>query len=454
MLKTSCLVLYLWRVLEQFLNHIEKHKLFEKESKVLLAVSGGLDSMVMMQLFGEAGIPIGVAHCNFQLRGNESDEDEQFVRSYCEKFNLPFFLRRFETQKYAQENGISIQMAARELRYAWFDELMELEFFDRVATAHHINDSIETILLNWVNGSSLDGLTGIPVMNGKIVRPLLFATRSELELYAQESEINWRTDTSNNTTDYQRNFIRHKITPLLRELNPSLERTIQRGIDKLTAEKEFLDHFFKKWKNDFVTHFPDKMIIQKKAFNHFHHGGASLLYRLINHLGFNYDVCVSIVDALNGQSGKKFIGAAHDLIIDRDELIIFPKVDFWKKVDVEEGQHQVLLGSWNMEIAEGDDLITSDKFRAVVDAGKIKFPLTWRPWQPGDVFYPLGMDHRKKVSDLLIDEKVSVADKSRVTVLESDGQIIWVVGHRLDNRYKVSPETRKVIRFLVTPYFA
>jgi len=453
-LKTSCLVLYLWRVLEQFLNHIKSHQLFGMESRVLLAVSGGMDSMVMAHLFREAGIPIGVAHGNFQLRGIESDEDEVFVHSYCEKFKLPIFLRRFETEKYAHENGISIQMAARELRYAWFDELLELEHFDRVATAHHVNDSIETVLLNWVNGSSLDGFTGIPVKNGKIVRPLLFATRMEIEHYAQKSNIEWREDASNNTIDYQRNFIRHKITPLLRELNPSLERTIQRGMDKLTAEKELLDQGFKRWKHEFVNHFPEKMIIQKKAFDQYQHGGAFILYRLINHLGFNYDACVSILGSLQGQPGKRFIGAAHDLIIDRDELVIFPKVDFWKKVDVKEGQHQVLLGSWNMEIAEGDDLITSDKFRAVVDAGKIKFPLTWRQWQPGDVFYPLGMDHRKKVSDLLIDEKVSLADKSRVTVLESDGQIIWVVGYRLDNRCKVTPETRKVIRFLVTPYFA
>lgn len=441
-------------MLEQFLNHNKSHKLFDKESRVLLAVSGGVDSMVMAQLFREAGISIGIAHVNFQLRRDESDADEKFIKTFCEQHAFPFFTKRFNTVVYANETGVSVQMAARELRYAWFDELLESEHFDCLATAHHINDSIETILLNWINGSSLDGFCGIPVKNGKIIRPLLFATRNEIEQYASQKMIAWRNDSSNKTTDYQRNFIRHKITPLLYELNPSLERTIQRGLYKLTGEKELLDQAFENWQQEHVNYFVEKITIPKKAFDQFQRGGASILYRLINHLGFNFDVCVSILGSLHGQAGKRFIGAAHVLIIDRDELVIFPKVDFWKKVEIAEGQHQILLGSWSMEIVEGDDLLINNKLRAVVDADKIKFPLTWRPWQPGDVFYPLGMEHRKKVSDLLIDEKVSLADKSRVTVLESDGKIIWVVGHRMDNRYSVTPETRKVIRFLVTPSFA
>ncbi len=453
MLKTSCRALYLWSVQEQFLNHIDKYKLFKEEQRILLAVSGGLDSIVMLKLFMEAGFQIGIAHCNFQLRGKESDEDERFVRDYCKKHNLPFFHKRFNTVEYARENRISKQMAARELRYAWFAEVLDQEGFDLIATAHQLNDSIETILLNWINGSSLEGFTGIPVRNGKIIRPLLYATRADLEHYAKNNNLEWREDSSNSTTDYQRNFIRHKITPLLYELNPSMENTVQRGLNKLAGEKEFFELAFEKWKNEYVDHALEKITIGKGAFERLPHG-ASILHRLINHLGFNYDVCVSILEALHGQSGKKFIGAAHDLVIDRDELILIPKVDLWKDVSIQEGQRQVIMGSWCMELMEAGAFHTTDNLEAVVDVDKIKFPLVWRSWKSGDVFYPLGMEHRKKVSDLLIDEKVSMAEKSRVTVLESEGQIIWVVGHRIDNRYKVTSETRKLVRFLVTPYFA
>jgi len=452
-LKTSCQSLYLWSVQEQFLNHSDKHKLFRKDQRILLAVSGGLDSMVMLRLFTEARFQIGVAHCNFKLRGEESNEDERFVRDYCKNHHLSFFHQRFNTEEYARENAISTQMAARELRYAWFAEVLERERFDFLATAHHLNDSIETILLNWINGSSLDGFTGIPVKNGKIIRPLLYATRHELEHYAKSNNLEWREDSSNSTTDYQRNFIRHKITPLLYELNPSMENTVQRGLNKLAGEKEFFDLAFEQWKNKYVDYTSDRITISKGAFEQLPHG-ASILHRLINLLGFNYDMCVSILEALHGQPGKKFVGAVHDLIIDRDELILFPKIDLWKEVCIQEGQDQVVLGSWRMDLMEGEAFKTNDQLEAVLDVDKVKFPLIWRPWKSGDVFYPLGMEHRKKVSDLLIDEKVSMADKTNVTVLESDGQIIWVVGHRIDNRYKVTPETRRLIRFLVTPYFA
>ncbi|MBX2945957.1 MAG: tRNA lysidine(34) synthetase TilS [Cyclobacteriaceae bacterium] len=453
MLKTSCWLLYLWRVLEQFLNHNRRHQLFNEQSRVVVAVSGGIDSMVMVQLFRETGIPIGVAHANFRLRGNESDGDEQFVRSYCEQHALPFFSRRFDTAVYAQQNGLSIQMAARELRYAWFEELLESANYDLVATAHHLNDSFETILLNWVNGSSLNGLCGIPVKNGKIIRPLLFATRSDIEKYAKEKMIAWREDSSNSTSDYQRNFIRHNIMPLLHELNPSLEQTLQRGLDKLAGEKDLQDWAFEKWAKGYAEHFDDKIIIKKEAFDQFPSGGASILFRLINHLGFNYDVCVSAINALHGQAGKRFIGAAHDLVIDRDALILFPKADIWKEVTIQKGQPKALLGSWAMEVLEEGQLVMDTKWQAFFDADKIKFPLVWRLWKPGDVFYPLGMDHRKKVSDLLIDEKVSLADKSRVTVLESGGQVIWVVGHRIDNRFKITSDTRQTMQFTVSPYF-
>ncbi|MBX2962542.1 MAG: tRNA lysidine(34) synthetase TilS [Cyclobacteriaceae bacterium] len=442
-------------MLEQFLNHIKKHRLFLPGQRILLAVSSGLDSMVMTHLFREVGYSIGVAHGNFQLRGREADEDEHFVKHYCEQHKLLFFSKRFETKAYADQNGLSIQMAARELRYEWFDELLDSENYDHLATAHHLNDSIETILLNWINGSALDGFAGIPVKNRRIVRPMLFATRSDIEQYAREQGIAWREDSSNSTTDYQRNFIRHNITPLLRELNPSFENTLQRGLEKLAGEREFMEQSFERWKANYVVHFSDKIIIQKAAFDGLAHGGI-MLYRLINHLGFNFDVCVSVINGLYHQSGKKFIGVVHEMVIDREALILYPKVELWNPVQIQAGQREALIGSWTMEIeyAEGVNFKQNGHSVASVDAEKIKFPLTWRTWKAGDEFYPLGMDHRKKISDLLIDSKVSMADKSRVTVLESGGEIVWVVGHRIDNRFKITHETHKIIQLTVTSYFA
>lgn len=419
---------------------------------MLLAVSGGLDSIVLFNLFKRAEISFGVSHCNFQLRDKESDGDEQFVKELCERNSLPFFSIRFETKEYAQANGVSIQMAARELRYAWFEELLEKEKYNALATAHHLNDSVETVLMNWIHGQSVDGFTGIPVKNGKIIRPLLFATREAIENYALENQLLWREDSSNITTDYQRNFIRHEIIPKLKEINPSLEATVSRGMSKLAGEISLLDTAFDDWKKGFVKQSQEKSIIDKSAFGN-PITGASLLWRLTRHLGFDYDVCVSVMEALDGQPGKKFIGPAHTLVVDRDHLILFAKVDFWKETLIQRDLQKVFLGSWSLELSESSVRKSDVQQEAVLDADKIKFPLCWRQWRPGDVFYPLGMNHRKKVSDLLIDEKVSVADKAIVTVLESEGEIIWVVGHRIDNRFKITEETQRALSFRVSPYF-
>lgn len=424
---------------------------------MLLAVSGGLDSMVMLQLFLKTGFRVGVAHCNFQLRGEESDGDERFVREVCQNQSIPFHVSRFETEAYARSNNISTQMAARELRYKWFDDLM-VQGYGCLATAHHFNDSMETILMNWINGGSLEALTGIPVKNGRIIRPLLFATRDELHQFALENSISWREDSSNDSVDYQRNFIRHRVIPGLKELNPSLERTIEYGLEKLKGEYGFFDAAFKDWERNFVAYAGDRIIISKKGFEKFP-DGAPLLWRLLKHLGFNYDVCANIMATIHGQPGKMFRGAHHELTVDRDYLLVTPGANAWNDVVVGESESRAILGSWQMMIGLANDHndyaagYGSDRYTARLDAAKVKFPLHWRQWKPGDAFYPLGMEHRKKVSDLLIDEKVSRADKSWVTVLESEGQIIWVVGHRIDNRFKITEQTQRAIQFTVTPYF-
>lgn len=432
-------------VLEQFLNHINRHKLCTKSDTILLAVSGGVDSMVMLHLFIEAGFRVGVAHCNFQLRGKESDSDENFVYHACQELKVPVVVESFDTDAYAWENKLSTQMAARELRYAWFDYLLEENQYQFLATGHHFDDTIETILLNWTRGSSVEGLAGIPVKNNKIIRPLLFATRSQVEKYATEKGILWREDQSNLTDDYQRNFIRHQIVPKLKELNPSLEITLHAGLEKIQGDLELIHFQTEQWKKQFLSIEGEKITIAKNGFDSFQQS-AHLLWRCIRDYGFNFEQTREVISGLHGQSGKQFLTPSHKLVIDREKIMITPHVDFRNDTIIKDNQNLALLGFWEMNIQKIDDVSKSnDLFEAKLDADKITFPLTWRKWKAGDVFYPLGMEHRKKVSDFLINNKVSISDKDIVTVLESNGEIVWVVGYRIDNRFKITDETKSSI---------
>lgn len=436
-------------MLKQFLNHIEQNDLCTSDQKILVAVSGGLDSMVMLNLFKEAGYSVAVAHCNFQLRGSESDGDEAFIRQTCERLLVPIYTRRFETEKYATENGVSIQMAARELRYAWFDELLEHHAYDRLATAHHGNDAIETVLLNWVHGASLEGLSGIPVRNGQTIRPMLFSTRAVIEKYALDNQLTWREDRSNQTDDYQRNYLRHQVIPKLMELNPSLESTVQRGLRKIKDEQFFFYQQLTQWKSDHLKKEGTLIRIAKESFVN-----ATHLWWVIKEYGFNFDQCEEVAKVLHGQSGKRFLSPSHQLTIDRDHLILSPHEDFWVDVTIAQGQSSACLGSWDMDIEKPVSMEpVNDPNLALLDANKLTFPLCWRRWKPGDFFYPLGMEHKRKLSDFLIDKKVSVAEKNVVTVLESGGQVAWVVGYRIDNRFKITPQTRSALSFFIYPHF-
>jgi tRNA(Ile)-lysidine synthase len=440
-------------VLKQFLNHIERFQLCKPSGKILLAISGGIDSMAMLHLFREAGLSIGVAHANFQLRGEESAGDEQFIRETCAALDIPCFITHFNTQQYAEQNGVSIQMAARELRYGWFNMLLETHHYDHLATAHHVNDSIETTLLNWIHGASVESFAGIPVRNNKVIRPLLFATRQSIEQYAAEKQITWREDKSNQSDDYQRNFLRHQVIPKLREINPSLEQTVQRGLEKIRGDLALLEGGLENWRSKFMTISEERCTIDKRGFDELS-SGASVLWRCVKHLGFNYDTCHDVMASLHGQPGKRFLSPSHELIVDRAYLIITPHVDFWNDTVIEADQPTAFLGAWDMEIGKLPEVRRAESsFEATLDAGKVKFPLRWRRWKPGDAFYPLGMEHRKKVSDFLIDHKVPVSDKNTVTVLESDGQIVWVVGYRIDHRYRITEQTAEAISFFISPHF-
>ncbi|MEP6736482.1 MAG: tRNA lysidine(34) synthetase TilS [Chryseolinea sp.] len=436
-------------MLPAFLDHIEKFELCSKSDPILLAVSGGIDSVSMLYLFREAGYHVGVAHCNFQLRGQESDDDEQFVAAICKAFDIPVYVKRFETEAHAWENTLSTQMAARELRYTWFNELLKTHSYKRIATAHHFDDTMETILLNLIKGSGLDGFTGIPVRNGDVIRPLLFSSRKDIEQYALRKGIVWREDHSNNTDDYQRNFVRHHIIPKFKELNPSLENSWKTGLEKAKSEMNFLNHAYDEWKSIFVAISRDRAEISKEGLSR--NQNASLLWRYIRTFGFNYDQSKEIIRALHGQPGKRFVSHTHNLAIDRDVLIITPRQQHWSEAIIDSDQPDASLGPWllSVEKIETNDRIPSSQNVALFDASLLTFPLIWRKWKSGDYFYPLGLGHRKKLSDFFIDQKLSVADKDNVTIIECDGRIAWVAGYRIADQFKLGEKTSSAIKLTI-----
>lgn len=436
-------------VFQQFLHHIERNALFTRRDKILLAVSGGLDSMVMLHLFKAAGFTVGVAHCNFQMRGEDSKADEALVNTTCVEHNISFHLMRFETEKHADEKGLSIQMAARELRYNFFNELLDLHHYNYIATAHHLNDSLETVLLNLVRGTGIDGVTGIPLTSGKIIRPLLFASREEINDYATFHRLSWREDASNASDKYQRNLLRNQVIPLLKTLNPDLEHTVSDTLERLkgtsSLQKLALHHF----RQAAIEERDDQLRINLKMLQQ-QPFAAVTLWEVVKDKGFSYTQSKDIVNDAH-QSGTVFYSASHQLTIDRDGIIITLKNSPTESLDVtiEDTSAIAIRGKETLTlhtINHQQFILDKDPMSAQLDFEAVSFPLTWRQWRPGDSFVPLGMKQRKKISDFLIDIKMPLPEKESVTVLESKGEIVWLVGHRIANPFKVNDKTSRVLR--------
>lgn len=444
-------------MLDQLLEFIDRNQLCSKHETTLLAVSGGIDSTVMLYLFRLAGFRIAVAHGNFQLRGDASDGDQQFVTQLCREFNIPLYVRRFQTEEYAWQKSLSIQMAARELRYQWFNELASEEGFSQIATAHHFDDSMETVLLNLTRGAGIDALAGIPVRNGLIVRPMMFASRKQVERYAEMHGIVWREDASNQTDNYQRNYIRHHVMPHLRELNPSLDVTWRNGHEKVNAEIAILKQSYERWKNEFVRQRQGRITITKEGIAAYA-ANPAMLWRFIRNYGFNFEQAHDVLQASSGQSGKRFLSGSHLLVVDRNEIVLIDRREEWQELQLEAMNEPYHLGPWRLTMAEVSPEESNDYHRsadegvAVLDASKMSLPMTWRKWKEGDYFYPLGLGHRKKLSDFFVDEKLSLADKDTATVVECGGNIIWVTGLRIDDRFKITPETSKRIRLTISQF--
>lgn len=430
---------------ERFLAYGSEQGLWQPGDRVLAAVSGGIDSMVMLDLFLRCGMVVGVAHANFGLRGDESVADEAWLRAFCKESKIPFHSRTFDTKNYAGDTGLSIQMAARKLRYAWFDDLVDAQGYHFVATAHHLNDNLETFLLRVVKGADLPQLAGIPPRQGHVIRPMLFATRKEIEAYAAEKKIRWREDSSNATDDYPRNFIRHKVVPLLRELNPSLEETFARSMAKLAGASELMERGLGQLRDSLVVRDRAGISLDKNLLMLLRNP-AVVCHECLREFGFEWDVCFQLVRSLGEQPGKIFQSPTHDAVIDREKIIVRPRISITGEILIEEGQDQAALGPWKLTLQKSSRVkINSRTDSACIDLQKVKFPLHWRKWQSGDVFIPLGLGRHKKVSDLLVDEKVPLTEKQTVTVLLSQEEIIWVVGYRLDDRYRITEKTQAML---------
>ena len=435
-------------MLERFLENITIKKLFEPKQKVLLAVSGGIDSMVMLYMFEKTGFDYGIVHCNFQLRGDESDGDEDFVKKQVLIHGVPSFFKRFDTEEYAQINGISIEMAARDLRYEYFEKIRVEHHYDFIATAHHSDDLIETFFLNLSRKTGIKGLTGIKDKSGKIIRPLLFASRDEIEQFAAKNYIEFREDSTNSEVFYQRNFLRHRILPLFSELNSSFKKNMLASIENLKDAETVYSRFFESEKKKVIKNVTNSQIIDIEYLRKSEHPKI-LLLEILASFNFNPAVADEAFQSLDGESGKQFYSKTHRLVKDREKLYVSEIAELENRIYYIEADDIELFSPFgiNIEKLHGKDFkIRKEKNIACLDFEKLEFPLLLRKWQQGDYFQPLGMTGFKKVSDFLIDEKIPVHEKENKWLLCSGNKIVWIIGHRIDNRFKITDKTGKVFK--------
>jgi len=431
----------------RFRHYIEENTLFEPGNRILLAVSGGVDSMVMLNLFNECGFDFAVAHCNFELRGNESDGDEKLVREITANCGKELFVKHFKTKDYAEEKSISIQVAARDLRYSWFDELCRDHGYKAVAVAHNSNDVAETMLINLTRGTGLKGLTGIKPKTNGIIRPLLFASRIEIELYAKEKGIIYRNDSSNTEIKYVRNRIRHQVIPELAQINPAVVSNFNSTANLLSHAWEVICEELNFFRKKVRTQMTNNIQYSIELLVNYPHRLLFLGEELMGY-GFASEAIADIAKSLFSQPGKVFHSPNFLLIRDRDYLILTPKnsTELFS-ITIDENTKNI-DSPIQLKI---ENIINSASFKipknpvvGAFDFNNLTFPLTLRPWHHGDWFIPLGMKGKKKISDFLVDQKVPIHLKEKIYVLESNNLIVWVVGHRIDDRFKITANTKKV----------
>lgn len=424
------------------------HSLFSHSATILVALSGGADSVAMLRILKELGYNCKALHCNFHLRGNESDRDEQFVRNLCQETDTELLVTHFKTKEYAEQNKLSIEMAARELRYAWFEECVNNHTGDVVAIAHNSDDCVETFLLNLTRGTGINGLKGIKVKNGNIARPLLKCSRDEITAYLKSIGQEYMTDSTNLQNEYTRNKVRLDIIPLFEKINPSFKHSVLDTAERLAEAAAIYDNAIAQSKAQVYD--GNCINIEKlKA----QVSPPTLLFEILHPLGFNSSQINDILKSIDGQPGKKFISRDYEVTKDRDSLIITPTdQEDEATVQLEEVTH-FSKGTLLCQTTAKDEKFTINKDRniALIDKSKIKGSLKLRKWRYGDNFVPLGMKGKKNISDYLTDRKISLKEKDRTYVITDDGNIVWIVGERIDDRYKITDRTKEITTISFMP---
>ena len=435
-------------MINEFKKFIAENNIIKPHEKILLAISGGIDSMVMAHLFLQSGYETGIAHCNFSLRLKESDKDEELVCKYADDHKIPFFSKRFETRKYAKMNGLSVQMAARELRYRWFEEVREANKYDSIAVAHNLNDNIETLIINLTRGTGLAGLSGMRIVSNRIIRPLLFATRQEIIEYCERNHIIYREDKSNADIKYTRNKIRHQVIPILKEINPSIETTLNETADRFIGINEIVSEYILKLRGK-ISEQTEDFITFNISLLRAHLHNKAILFELFKPYSITNVQLNDLLKVINGKTGGQIYTDTHRILKNRKEIIIsnietrseksfcIKALEGFKKVPgIESAEYVDITGNFQ---------VLTDSSAACIDSEKLFFPLGIRKWKAGDYFYPLGMKQKKKLSDYFIDNKYSILDKENKLILESNGKIVWIIGDRIDNRFKITRSTKKAL---------
>lgn len=432
--------------LKNFQNHIQNNLPFLSKSKLLIAISGGLDSVVLTHLCHTMKLNIALAHCNFNLRGAESDADEDFVLQWAEDLEVEVFIESFDTEAYAKTHQLSTQLAARDLRYNWFQDLVVQLHFDYVLTAHHADDNLETFLINLTRGTGLEGLTGIPEINDNIVRPLLPFSREEIEAYAKENKLKWREDSSNASTKYLRNKLRHQVVPAIKEINPELLQNFKKTLSYLQESTEIIEDHMASVQKKIVTVEDDLVKLNVKKLQKLSNPKA-YLYQLLK--VFNFTEWDDVANLLEAQSGKQVFSETHRLLKDRKYLIL-SEIDILNASEesfiINKNHKQVELPIGTLNISTVKQFNETNDSTIYVDAETLKFPLTFRKWKEGDYFFPFGMQGKKKLSKYFKDEKLSLIEKEHVGLLCSGNDIVWVVGRRADDRFKVTEKTKHILK--------
>jgi tRNA(Ile)-lysidine synthase len=432
-------------MLKKFQHHLGLRFPFLEGKKLALAVSGGLDSMVLLHLLQQLPYEIAVMHCNFQLRGLESFGDQSFVQNYCEQHAIPVFTTQFDTEAFAKDFKLSTQVAARELRYSWFYELLETQDYDYMVTAHHADDNLETFMINLSRGTGLEGLTGIPEHQNQIIRPLLPFSREEISSYAQENKIEWREDSSNASNKYLRNKIRHDLVPILKEINPNFLTAFQKTQSYLQESLVMVEDASIMIYQQVAREEGDEIYFDlnqlKKLPNY-----QSYLYQWLNEFGFL--AWNDVYDLVNGQSGKQVLSAEFRLLKNRETLILSPISQSEETEEYEINENDKVVNfPLKLSLCNVGHITVNSNKAIFVDAQKIHYPLVLRKWKEGDSFQPFGMNGKtKKISKFFKDEKLSLIDKENTWLLCSDDQIVWVVGMRQDERFKIEKTSNRILK--------